>query len=358
MNLKEYYKDKTVIVTGHTGFKGSWLSLWLNILGAKVIGLSDKVYTNPSHYEIIKEIFSIDLRGDIKKIKQVHDLIDTYEPDFIFHLAAQSIVKTSYQDPLNTFETNALGTVNLLESLRKINPNLIAVLITSDKSYQNVEKLEGYKEEDKLGGSDPYSASKAAADIFIESYSKSFFVDPKSRVKISTARAGNVIGGGDWSSDRVIPDCIKAWSRNKKAKIKSPQAIRPWQHVLEPLSGYLTLGAKLLRDDSLSGEAFNFGPDEKDIYTVEELVQELAKSWSGVKWTLEKDPGEIKESMLLNLNCDKAKNLICWDSALSFTETAKWTAKWYKKYYEDESKVKDFSFNQIESYSEIYKKKF
>ena len=357
MNLKEFYKDKKVLVTGHTGFKGSWLSLWLNILGAKVIGISDKVYTSPSHYEAIKDIFSTDLRGDVKKIKQVHDLIDTHKPDFIFHLAAQSIVKTSHKNPFNTFQTNTLGTVNLLESLRKINPNLIAVLVTSDKSYQNVEKIEGYKEEDKLGGSDPYSASKAAADIFIESYSKSFFIDAKSKVKVSAARAGNVIGGGDWSNDRVIPDCIKAWSRNKKAIIKNPQAIRPWQHVLEPLSGYLTLGAKLLRDDSLVGEAFNFGPNEKDIFTVEELVQELAKSWSGVKWIVENDPNEIKESMLLNLNCDKAKSLISWDSTLSFTETAKWTAEWYKKYYEDEGKAKDFSFKQIEFYSEIFENK-
>ena len=357
MNLKEFYKDKTVLVTGHTGFKGSWLSLWLSILGAKVIGISDRVYTSPSHYEEIKDIFSIDLRGDVKKIKQVYDLIDTHKPDFIFHLAAQSIVKTSHKNPFNTFQTNTLGTVNLLESLRKLNPNLIAVLITSDKSYQNVEKIEGYKEEDKLGGSDPYSASKAAADIFIESYSKSFFVDAKSKVKVSAARAGNVIGGGDWSNDRVIPDCIKAWSRNEQAIIKNPQAIRPWQHVLEPLSGYLTLGAKLLRDDSLVGEAFNFGPDEKDIFTVEELIQELAKSWSGVKWIVENDPNEIKESMLLNLNCDKAKSLISWDSTLSFTETAKWTAEWYKKYYEDEDKIKDFSFKQIESYSESLEKK-
>ena len=357
MKFSNIFNGKKVIVTGHTGFKGSWLSLWLNILGAKVIGISDRVYTNPSHYEAIKDIFSIDLRGDIKEIKQVHDLIDAQRPDFIFHLAAQSIVKTSHKDPFNTFQTNTLGTVNILESLRKLNPNVIAVLITSDKSYQNIEKIEGYKEEDKLGGRDPYSASKAAADIFIESYSNSFFIDANSKVKVSTARAGNVIGGGDWSNDRIIPDCIKAWSRNKKAIIKNPEAIRPWQHVLEPLSGYLALGAKLLRDESLVGEAFNFGPDEKDIFSVKELVQELAKSWSGVEWIFEKDSNNIKESMLLNLNCNKAKNLISWDCTLSFIETAKWTAEWYKKYYEDEAKIKNFSFKQIESYSEIFEKK-
>ena len=207
-----------------------------------------------------------------------------------------------------------------------------------------------------MGGKDPYSASKGASEIITSSYISSFFTN-EDTANIASVRAGNVIGAGDWAENRIIPDYFRAKKSNTQLVIRNPNATRPWQHVLEPLSGYLTLGAKLLRDDSLVGEAFNFGPDEKDIFTVEELIQELAKSWSGVKWIVENDPNEIKESMLLNLNCDKAKSLISWDSTLSFTETAKWTAEWYKKYYEDVGKAKDFSFKQIEFYSEIFENK-
>ena len=246
---KKIFKNKKVIVTGHTGFKGTWLSLWLNTMGAKVLGISKNIPTDPSHFK------SINLKKKIKNSKinicnynKLSNVFKKYQPDFVFHLAAQSLVKKSYLNPIETWHSNTIGTLNVLESLKQIKKKVYVVIITSDKSYKNLEISRGYKEDDLLGGKDPYSASKGSAEFAIQSYIKSFFSNKKNNVFISVARAGNVIGGGDWSTDRLIPDCIKSYSNNKVAAIRSPNSTRPWQHVLEVIYGYLTLASKIYLD--------------------------------------------------------------------------------------------------------------
>ena len=248
------FKNKRVIITGHTGFKGSWLSLWLYMKGAKVMGISNEVLSQPSHFEKIKlkkKIISVN--EDIRNLEKIKKLFLEFQPHFVFHLAAQSLVNKSYKDPIITYQTNSLGTLNILESLRFLKKKCVAVIITSDKSYKNLEIKRGYKENDLLGGIDPYSSSKASAELIVQTYIKSFF-KIKRNIVIGVARAGNVIGGGDWSQDRLIPDCIKSWSRNKSVSIRSPKSTRPWQHVLEPLSGYLSLASSLRNGRNFCGE--------------------------------------------------------------------------------------------------------
>ena len=262
--MKKFFKNKTVIVTGHTGFKGSWLTLILIHLGAKVIGISNNIPTKPSFFQSLKLNKKIkDLRADIRDLTKVKKILKKYQPDYIFHLAAQSLVKRSFREPSNTFTTNIVGTLNILESLRSLKKKCVSVIITSDKSYKNFEIQRGYIEDDILGGEDPYSASKGSAELVIQSYCKSFFNKDKKRIGV--ARAGNVIGGGDWSKDRLVPDCVKSWSKNKKAILRNPSSTRPWQHVLEAVFGYLTLSIKLKKNIKLHGEAFNFGPNNKII---------------------------------------------------------------------------------------------
>ena len=241
----ELLKDKNILVTGHTGFKGSWLSALLAHLGAKVIGVSDSIKTDPANYNIIKANLYSDLRININNSEDVLSVIKDMKPDYIFHLAAQPIVLESYKNPLNTFNTNIIGTANVLDALRISNHKCIAVMITSDKCYDNVEWTYGYRETDRLGGKDPYSGSKGAAELVIHSYVESFFKKHESNVRIAVGRAGNVIGGGDWAPYRIVPDCVRAWSNKEKAEIRNPDSTRPWQHVLEPLSGYLSLASKL-----------------------------------------------------------------------------------------------------------------
>ena len=284
MNLKSVFKDKTVIVTGHTGFKGSWLTLWLKKFDAKVIGISNSVPSRPSHFETLKlKKQIIHKKIDIRNLKSVKKIFKKYKPDFVFHLAAQALVKKSYSDPTFTWQTNTLGTLNVLESLRELKRSCIAVLITSDKSYKNLEIKRGYHEKDILGGKDPYSASKASAELVIQSHLSSFFPSYKTKVLIGVARAGNVIGGGDWSENRLIPDCVKSWSKDKKVLIRNPQSTRPWQHVLEATWGYFVLAAKLKQNKQLHGEAFNFGPNTRN-YKVISLVQLIEKYWKGINW--------------------------------------------------------------------------
>ena len=246
MDFKKYFSNKTVLVTGHTGFKGSWLTLWLKILGAKVVGLSINIPTTPSNFKVLKLESKINhKRLDVRNLKLLKRIFKKYQPDYVFHLAAQSLVKKSYSNPTYTWETNTIGTLNVLESLKEIKKNCVAVLITSDKSYRNLEIKRGYHENDILGGKDPYSASKASAELAIQSHISSYFPPKKTKVFIGIARAGNVIGGGDWSEDRLIPDCMKSWSKNKKAMIRNPQSTRPWQHVLEAIGGYLLFATSI-----------------------------------------------------------------------------------------------------------------
>ena len=324
------FKNKKVLVTGHTGFKGFWLSMILNSLGANVTGVSIK--NNQSFKSHFDTLCGQDLINthyfDIKNISLLKDLIEKIKPDFIFHLAAQALVSESFKDPLNTFATNTMGSINLLESLRLIGSECTVVMITSDKVYENVEWVYGYRENDDLGGSDPYSSSKACAELSIRSYFKSFLRD--SNIKLSIARAGNVIGGGDWSKNRLIPDCIRSWSNGKPVKLRSPNSTRPWQHVFDPINGYLTLALKVNEDKRLIGEAFNFGPDHLSDITVLEAVKKLSEKWGNNASYLVEDQNFMKEANLLRLNCDKAHSLLNWKPILNLDQCLDMTIEWYK----------------------------
>ena len=351
------YKGKVVLVTGHTGFKGSWLVTWLLKLGAKVIGVSKDIPTHPSMFEslnIEKKILHNFI--DIRNLKKLKTIISEHNPDFIFHLAAQAIVSKSYSDPVDTVSTNVMGTMNILEALRFYKKKCITIIITSDKCYDNIEQSEGYKETDAIGGKDVYSGSKGAAELIIKSYFHSFFKKDHS-VRLAIGRAGNVIGGGDFAQDRIIVDTINSWKDKNVVEIRSPDATRPWQHVLEPLSGYLALGAKILNDNDLNGEPFNFGPVSSQDITVKILLQNLAEIWG---WNAIDDAIKINDSKptfneagLLKLNCNKAKNLIKWEPNLNFNETLIYISDWYKKYFLGSQNMYDFTLGQIDEYEKL-----
>ena len=354
-DLKKTFRDKNVLITGHTGFKGSWLSMWLNHIGANVIGLSDEVPTKPSNYEVNFISNSIkDYKVDIRNYSDVFNAIEESSPDFVFHLAAQSLVRESYENPLKTMEVNAIGSANILESLVNLKKNVVAVMITSDKAYDNVEWVWGYKETDRLGGKDPYSASKGMAELAIKSYIHSF-IENNENISIGIARAGNVIGGGDWAKDRIVPDCVRSWSKGESVKIRNPNSTRPWQHVFEPLSGYLALAMKLSEEKQLSGEAYNFGPPANQNHTVDELIMEMNNSWENFQWEYEQEKGEaFHEASLLKLNCDKALVDLDWTPTLDFRKTVEMTVDWYKTFYQNDQKsMQDFSINQIDEYMDL-----
>ena len=355
ISYKNLYKGKTVLVTGHTGFKGSWLASWLEILGANVVGIALDPSTEPSHYTSIKLSNKIkDLRVDIRDKDSLEAAILSIKPDFIFHLAAQALIKKSYENPLETWHINLIGTLNILEAIRKLNKPCATVLITSDKCYENVEWVWGYRETDAMGGIDPYSASKGAAEIAIHSHIRSFFPKATTKVRIASARAGNVIGGGDWSESRIVPDCIKSWAIGDKVKLRNPNSTRPWQHVLEPLSGYLLLALNLYENDSLHGESFNFGPSSHSNFSVLNLAQEMSKYWDKVAWIDESHLNINQyEAGLLKLNCDKALHYLNWRSILSFNETVKITAEWYKSYYLNPEQIYKVTRAQISQYMTI-----
>ncbi len=350
--LFNQFKDAKVLITGHTGFKGSWLTKWVNAMGSKVIGISLDIPSKPSHFE------SLDLKDNLKDIRlDINDLVSLKsifakeQPDFIFHMAAQPIVKESFKNPIRTWETNTFGTINILESLRELDKSAVAIFITSDKCYDNLEWPWGYRENDKLGGPDPYSASKGAAEIAISSYVRTYF-PPNGNIKVGIGRAGNVIGGGDWATYRIVPDCIRAWARNDAVQLRSPNATRPWQHVLEPLSGYLALASSLYENNDLHGEAFNFGPSHLNDFSVFDLVKKMSEFWEKVKWEdISKDYLGPKESSLLKLNCDKASSFLKWSPVWNFPETIESTVNWYKDYYENpDSSVSQLTQNQINLY--------
>ena len=345
-----FYKNKKVLITGHTGFKGSWLSAWLLMMGSEVCGFSKDIPTKPSNFESIKIKNKIkNYNGDIRDINKLKKVIKDFKPEIVFHLAAQSLVRKSYKEPLLTFETNIMGTLNVLESIKESSCIKAAVIITSDKAYRNQEWLWGYRESDPLGGEDPYSASKGSAELVINSYCKSFFQDGPF---IASTRAGNVIGGGDWADDRIIPDAVRAWTKKKPVLIRNPDSTRPWQHVLEPLSGYLWLG-KLLYEQgkTFSGHAYNFGPSNMDNYSVKDVLDCIKKYWNNAGWLVKKNNSDAKEAALLKLSCDKAVSKLGWKSILSFEETIKITTSWYKSYYEHKNNdMLDFSFKQIKLY--------
>lgn len=354
-NSLAVFSGKKILLTGHTGFKGSWLSLWLSLKGAKLFGISKDIPTNPSLFESLgleKEMEHILL--DIRDLTSLKSEIRRIEPDFIFHMAAQPIVSLSYQDPLETFTTNAIGTANVLEAVRGLQNKCVVICITSDKCYENVEWVWGYKETDMLGGKDIYSGSKAAAEIIIHSYYHSF-IKKMPNIKLASVRAGNVIGGGDWAADRIVPDCVRSWSNQEKVEIRNPGATRPWQHVLEPLSGYLAVAAELWNGGEFNGESYNFGPPSENNITVMELLQKLGESW-GLKNSedIYTQTGELKfsEAGLLKLNCDKALYDFKWQPALTIDELIRFTGDWYYMYYHNQGNVIEFTKNQILSYEQ------
>ncbi|HKM19083.1 MAG TPA: CDP-glucose 4,6-dehydratase [Aliarcobacter sp.] len=344
------YKDKTVLVTGHTGFKGSWLVFWLSQMGAKVIGYSLEAPTNPNHIELLK-LDIISIIGDIRNLEKLNQTFETYKPDIVFHLAAQPLVRLSYENPIETYETNVMGTLKVFEASRINNVKAI-VNITSDKAYENKEWIWGYRENDPMGGYDPYSSSKGCADILASSYRNSYFnineYKKTHNTLLATCRAGNVIGGGDWAKDRLITDIMISVSQGKKVSIRNPKATRPWEHVLEPLSGYLQIGQKLLEEKVEFAEAWNFGPSDEGSITVEQVVQNVKKHWDKIDYEINQDPNQLHEANLLKLDCSKAHILLKWKDVWDSETTFEKTVKWYKAYYEDDKKI--LTQNDLESY--------
>lgn len=357
MTYQNTFNGKTVFVTGHTGFKGAWLTAWLKQLGARVVGVALAPLTEPSHFAVAHMADDMkDLRIDIRDRAAMEDAILSAQPDFVFHLAAQALVRHSYDDPVETWETNVMGTLHVLEALRKLDKPCAAVIITSDKCYDNVEWVWGYRETDAMGGPDPYSASKGAAELAIRSHIKSYFPKETSKVRIASVRAGNVIGGGDWAADRIVPDCVKAWSAGNSVELRNPHSTRPWQHVLEPLSGYISLAIALLVRPELHAEPFNFGPPAQQNHSVLELVQQMALHWDQVRW--QDVSGSLVgpyESGLLKLNCDKSLHYLHWHAVMGFEDTVRMTAEWYRAYYRQPGQIATITRSQIEAYTAIAK---
>ena len=366
MNLRESYEGKRVFITGHTGFKGAWLTEWLLHLGARVTGYSLAPPTNPALFSQLgleKQIAH--LEGDIRQIENLSAAIKTAQPDFVFHLAAQSLVRLSYEQPRETWEVNVMGTVNTLEALRQLRQSCAAVMITTDKCYENREWIYGYREDDSLGGFDPYSSSKAGAEIAISAYRRSFFGKKDSPVAVASARAGNVIGGGDWAADRILPDCIRALQAGQPIPVRNRSATRPWQHVLEPLGGYLELGARLKQalDTRPSGEdrgrvtelasAFNFGPRLESNRTVGDVVDHVLQAWPGSSRD-QPDEKAPHEAQRLNLSIDKAFHLLAWAPRWNFSQTIEKTVEWYRRAFElrdhKSDELSEFTRSQIRAY--------
>ncbi len=339
MNLFDnIYQGKIVLVTGHTGFKGSWLSLWLKEMGAEVIGYSLSPPTYPNHYELLGlEIESV--IADIRDQNRLDQVFGDSKPDIVFHLAAQPLVRLSYQQPDMTFETNVMGTVRVLEACRKTLSVRAVVCISSDKCYENREWLWGYRENDPMGGYDPYSASKGCVELAVSAYQNSFFhpdtFGKTHHVLLASARAGNVIGGGDWAKDRLIPDIVSASSEKKKVIIRSPDAIRPWQHVLEPLSGYLMIGQKLLEGNRTFAESWNFGPGDDGTLRVGDLVKTAVCHWDTILYEIQAaEPVPLHEAKLLKLDCSKARFRLGWKNIWSIERSVEKTIGWYRRFYE------------------------
>jgi CDP-glucose 4,6-dehydratase len=347
MNRLKIFKNKKVLITGHNGFKGSWLTLWLSLLGAKVIGVSlpDKNLNN--HFNLVKKDLKIkSFYFDIRNKKKITKVILKYKPDFVFHLAAQSLVYKSILNPIFNWETNVIGLLNILEALKQLNKKCIGIIITSDKCYKNLEQKKGYKETDILGGVDPYSASKASAEILFHSYFKTFIQDKNSNLRICTARAGNVIGGGDWSNNRLIPDCVKMWLKNKIPEIRNPNSTRPWQHVLEALSGYLYLSLKLNKDKSINGHSFNFSSHKIKNLTVLKFLNKIKLRWKEINWKVTKK-NTFYESSLLQLDSSKAKKVLKWKARLDLNETIEFLVNWYKSFKNNRLNTFEISREQI-----------
>ena len=357
-DLNYSYNNKKVLVTGNTGFKGGWLSQWLLLLNAEVFGYALEPPTTPSLFEQLQlNKHSNNNINDVRDLASLKKYINEVKPDIIFHLAAQSLVRESYKNPIDTIETNINGTANVLEAVRQLGLSTNIIVITSDKCYENQEWLHGYRENDPMGGYDPYSMSKGAAELVVAAWRRSFFNTKdfeKHGVKLASARAGNVIGGGDWADDRIVPDCIRSLQKEKEIYVRNPLATRPWQHVLESLGGYLVLGNKLMNigkdelDTYCSG--FNFGPLSSSNKSVEVLVKEILFNWGSGAWTYKKE-NALHEAFLLNLSIDKAYHLLNWQPVWSFKTTVKNTVDWYKITFENPENISQITEKQIAEYS-------
>lgn len=351
--FENFYLGKRVLVTGHTGFKGSWLSIWLNELGAEVVGVGLDPYSDRDNFVLsgIGSKIKADIRADIRDGNKMKEIFSEYKPDIVFHLAAQPLVRLSYDIPVETYQTNVMGTINVLEAIRATDSVKVGVMITTDKCYENKEQIWGYRENEPMGGYDPYSSSKGAAEIAISSWRRSFF-NPKDYDKhgksIASVRAGNVIGGGDWALDRIIPDCIRALEAGKPIDIRSPKAIRPWQHVLEPLSGYMLLAKKMWESPTEYCEGWNFGPRAESISTVWEVASKVIDNYGSGELRDLSDPNALHEAKLLMLDISKAKFRLGWEPRMNMDQTVALTVDWYKRVSNEATYV--ICLNQIEKY--------
>lgn len=353
-DLRSHYQHRRVLITGHTGFKGSWLALWLKRLGATVGGVALTPPTTPSLFAALDGARLVDrhVLMDIRALGSLKMVFDDFQPEFVFHLAAQSLVRASYEDPITTFDTNVTGTANILECVRLTPTVRVLVCISSDKCYENREWTWGYRENDRLGGRDPYAASKAAAELVVGAYRESFF-SSGSRLGCASARAGNCIGGGDWATDRIVPDCVRALAAGKRIAVRNPEAVRPWQHVLEPVGAYLLLGAALEGCPDAFSSAWNFGPVTANAATVRTLVTAFIEGWGGGDWDdLSGAHGVAPhEASTLMLNCDKAHRQLDWRPRWNLERTVKETIVWYKEWYaRGGSHGRDLCEQQIEAY--------
>tara|TARA_B110000977_G_scaffold36325_1_gene48665 strand:+ start:15688 stop:16755 length:1068 start_codon:yes stop_codon:yes gene_type:complete len=346
-----FWQGRSVFITGHTGFKGGWLALWLSLLGAKVYGYSLEAPTKLNFFDTInlKNIIQNSTIGDIRNLNELKNSMKEAKPSVIFHMAAQPLVRQSYNDPVETFTTNIIGTVNLLEAARKIEPVRAIVNITTDKCYENHELDQPYNETHRLGGYDPYSSSKACSELATAAYRNSFF--SKTEVKIASVRAGNVIGGGDWATDRLIPDFFRSIENNEILYVRSPQAVRPWQHVLDPLSGYLILAEKLISSETNFAEAWNFGPEELGAKTVSWVLERFSKKFLNARWEID-DKSQYHEANLLKLDISKAKSKLGWSPRWSVESAIDNTIKWHQA-FKDNNNMQDFSIKQIKLHQSI-----
>lgn len=337
-----FYKGKRVLITGHTGFKGSWLAVWLHELGAEVVGLALDPATEKDNYVLsgIGDKILADCRADIRNGEEIKKIFHEYEPEIVFHLAAQPLVRLSYDIPAETYEVNVMGTIHVMEAIRATSSVKVGVMITTDKCYENNEQEAGYVETDPFGGYDPYSSSKGACEIAIQSWRRSFFnpaeYGRKHHVALASVRAGNVIGGGDWALDRIIPDCIRALEQGKPISIRSPHAVRPWEHVLEPLSGYLLLAQKMWSKPTEYSEGWNFGPEADSVSTVWQVATELTRSYGSGTLVDASESDAVHEAKLLMLNINKAKTKLGWSPRMNMQQCMELVADWYKRYKQED----------------------
>lgn len=353
--IAEFWKGKTVLVTGHTGFKGGWLCLWLQSLGAKVVGYALNPSTSPSLFDVARVGEGmVSIIGDVGNLAKIEAAISEHAPQIVFHVAAQALVRRSYESPVATYAVNVMGTVHLFEAVRKAGGVKVVVNVTSDKCYENREWVWGYRENESLGGHDPYSSSKGCAELVTAAYRNSFFSPAdyqRHGVAVASARAGNVVGGGDWAEDRLVPDFIRAVTRGEPMVVRNPAAVRPWQHVLEPLHGYLLLAQKLWSDGPRYSEAWNFGPDDESAQSVETVVTTLVTQWGGeARWRSDVSGAQPHEANYLKLDCSKAKTKLGWHSRWNLETALKSTAVWYKAHSAKQD-MKRFTVEQVRAYA-------